>query len=89
MAERAMRNEVVQDKEAIKAEKEALLREKESLVREKEVVLVRFRFSQRCCTGLQATIKGVVEEKNKIFMVLLCLIDLVVEIVFGIVLKLK
>ena len=89
MAERALKNEVEVLKEALECEKEEWAREKQDLIRDKEQLHVRWRFSQSCCTSLQATVKNEVAEKSRIWIVVLCLIGVLVEMLFGVVLKMK
>jgi len=63
--------------------------EKQELVREKEQLNVRWRFSQHCCSALQAMVKNKLEEEKRIWIVVVCLIGVVVAMLFGVVLKMK
>ena len=63
--------------------------EKQELVREKEQLNVRWRFSQHCYSALQAMVNNKLEEKKRIWIVVVCLIGVVVAMLFGVVLKMK
>ena len=89
MAKRALKNEVEVLKEALECEKEEWASEKQALIRDKEQLHVRWRFSQSCCTSLQAMVKNEVAEKSRIWIVVLCLIGVLVAMLFGVVLKMK
>ncbi|KAG2564644.1 hypothetical protein PVAP13_7NG086778 [Panicum virgatum] len=77
MAEQALKNE------------ETWVREKQELVRDKEHLNVRWRFSQSCVSAIQAIVKTELEDKKRIWIVLVCLIGVVVAMLFGVVLKMK
>ena len=89
MAEQALKNELKEQKEILEAEKETWVREKQELVRDKEQLNVRWRFSQSCVSALQAIVKNELEDKKRIWIVLVCLIGVVVAMLFGVVLKMK
>ena len=89
MAERALKNELKEVKEALECEKEEWAREKQALIRNKQQLHVQWRFSQSCCTSLQAMVKNEVAEKSRIWIVVLCLIGVLVAMLFGVVLKMK
>ena len=89
MVEQALKNEVKEQKEILEAEKETWVREKQELVRDKEQLNVRWRFSQSCVSALQAIVKTELEDKKRIWIVLVCLIGVVVAMLFGVVLKMK
>ena len=89
MAEKALKNEVKEKVELLEGEKEALEREKLELVREKEQLNVRCRFSQSCCSALQAVVRNELDDKKRIWIVVICLIGLTVAMLFGVVLKMK
>jgi len=75
--------------ESLVVEMEAWEREKQELVRDKEQLNVRWRFSQSCVSALQAIVKTELEDKKRIWIVLVCLIGVVVAMLFGVVLKMK
>ncbi|KAG2650241.1 hypothetical protein PVAP13_1NG117400 [Panicum virgatum] len=77
MVEQALKNE------------ETWVREKQELVRDKEQLNVRWRFSQSCVSALQAIVKNELEDKKRIWIVVVCLIGVVVAMLFGVVLKMK
>ncbi|KAG2570276.1 hypothetical protein PVAP13_7KG091281, partial [Panicum virgatum] len=77
MAEQALKNE------------ETWVREKQELVRDKEQLNLRWRCSQSCVSALQAMVKTELEDKKRIWIVLVCLIGVVVAMLFGVVLKMK
>ena len=89
MVEQALKNEAKEQKEILEAEKETWGREKQELVRDKEQLNVRWRFSQSCVSALQAIVKTELEDKKRIWIVLVCLIGVVVAMLFGVVLKMK
>ena len=89
MVEQALKNELKEDKEVLEAEKESWEREKQDLLREKEQLNVRWRFSQSRCSALQRIARNEVDEKKRIWIVLICLIGVVVAMLFGVVLKMK
>ena len=89
MAEKALKNEVKEQKEILEAEKETWVREKQELVRDKEQLNVRWRFSQSCVSALQAIVMIELEDKKRIWIVVVCLIGVVVAMLFGVVLKMK
>ncbi|KAG2577541.1 hypothetical protein PVAP13_6NG104303 [Panicum virgatum] len=89
MAEQALKNEAKEQKEILEAEKETWVREKQELVRDKEQLKVRWRFSQSCVSALQAIVKTELEDKKRIWIVVVCLIGVVVAMLFGVVLKMK
>jgi len=89
MVEQALKNEVKEQKEILEAEKETWVREKQELVRDKEQLNVRWRFSQSCVSALQAIVKNELEDKKRIWIVVVCLIGVVVAMLFGVVLKMK
>ena len=96
MAERALKNETLEEKEALQVQKEdleleklELLRQKEVLQIEKEEVAMRWRFSQSCCCALQAIVRNELGEKKRIWMVVVCLVGALVAMLFGVVLKMK
>ena len=89
MAETAQKNEAKDQLEVLEGEKEALEREKLELVREKEQLNVRCRFSQSCCSALQAVVRNELDDKKRIWIVVICLIVLLVALLFGVVLKMK
>ncbi|KAG2565565.1 hypothetical protein PVAP13_7NG035517 [Panicum virgatum] len=76
-AERALKNE------------EEWAREKQALITKKQQLHVQWRFSQSCCTSLEAMVKNEVAEKSRIWIVVLCLIGVLVAMLFGVVLKMK
>jgi len=89
MAVRALKNELEEVKEALECEKEEWAREKQALITKKQQLHVQWRFSQSCCTSLQAMVKNEVAEKSRIWIVVLCLIGVLVAMLFGVVLKMK
>ena len=89
MAEKALKNEAKEKVELLEGEKETLAREKLELVREKEQLNVRCRFSQSCCSALQAVARNELDDKKRIWIVVVCLISLLVAMLFGVVLKMK
>ena len=96
MAERALKNETLEEKEALQGQKEYLeleklkiLRQKEVLQNEKEEVVMLCRFSQSCCCALQAIVRNELGEKKRIWMVVVCLVGALVAMLFGVVLKMK
>ena len=89
MAEQAMKNEAKELKEILEAEKETWVREKEELVRDKEQLNVRCRFSVACVSALQSIVKNKLEDKKRIWIVVVCLIGVVVALLFGVVLEMK
>jgi len=89
MAETAQKNEAKDQLEVLEGEKEGWEREKQELVREKERLNLRWRFSQSCCTSFQTIVRTELEDKKRIWIVVVCLIGLLVTMIFGVVLKLK
>ena len=89
MAEKALKNEAKEKVELLEGEKETLAREKLELVREKEQLNVRCRFSLSCCSALQAVVRNELNDKKRIWIVVVCLIGLLVAMLFGVVLKMK
>ena len=87
MAEKALKNEVKEKVELLEGEKETLEREKLELVREKEQLNVRCRFSQSCCSALQAVARNELDDKKRIWIVVICLIGFMVAMLFGVVLQ--
>jgi sugar-specific transcriptional regulator TrmB len=81
MPEQPLKNEAKDLNEALEAKKEGWEREKQELVREKEQLKVRWRFSQSCCSALQAIVKNELDDKKMVWIVVICMI--------GVVLKLK
>jgi hypothetical protein len=78
-----IRNDVVEEKEALLGEKQELLLEKQRLERE---ISMRTRLAQSTCTTLQNRISNDVHEKKMLFGAIMCMIGLV-AILFGIILK--
>ena len=89
MAEKTLKNEAKEKVELLEGEKETLAREKLELVREKEQLNVRCRFSLSCCSALQAVVRNELNDKKRIWIVVVCLIGLLVAMLFGLVLKMK
>jgi hypothetical protein len=89
MPEQPLKNEAKDLNEALEAKKEGWEREKQELVREKEQLKVRWRFSQSCCSALQAIVKNELDDKKMVWIVVICMIGALVAILFGVVLKLK
>ncbi|RLM99946.1 hypothetical protein C2845_PM06G31470 [Panicum miliaceum] len=89
MAEQALKNEVKEQKEALEAEKEVWEIEKHELIMEKDQLRARWRFSQSCCSALQSIVKNELEEKKRVWIVVVCLIGTLVAMLFGVVLKMK
>ena len=89
IAEQALKNEVKEQMESLVVEKEAWEREKQELVRDKEQLNVRWRFSQSCVSALQAIVKNELEDKKRIWIVVVYLIGVLVAMLFGVVLKMK
>ena len=87
--EQALKNEVKEQKEILEAEKQTWVREKQELVRDKEQLNVRWRFSQSYVSALQAIVKTELEDKKRIWIVVVCLIGVVVAMLFRVVLKMK
>ena len=89
MAETAQKDEAKDQLEVLEGEKEGWEREKQELVREKERLNLRWRFSQSCCNSFQTIVRTQLEDKKRIWIVVVCLIGVLVAMLFGVVLKMK
>ncbi|PUZ37111.1 hypothetical protein GQ55_9G091800 [Panicum hallii var. hallii] len=63
--------------------------EKHELIMEKDQLRARWRFSQSCCNALQSIVKNELEEKKRVWIVVVCLIGTLVAMLFGVILEMK
>lgn len=96
MAECALRNESVEETRALMQEKEdwemeknALIMDRERLRNEVEEVEMRLRFAESLCEAMHLNERNVVQEKKRIWMLVICLMGCLVAFIFGVVMKLK